>query len=881
MFGERADDRLDRWVALKIPHATRMMSETTAARFKTEARAAAAISHPNVVQVYEVLMEDGLPILIQQWIDGPSLADSLKQSGPMNYDRAADWMIQIADAVACAHEHGIVHRDIKPANVMLNKGRPMVLDFGLASYPQFSSGLTTEGTMLGTPAYMSPEQASGLESASEPTSDIYSLGAMLYEMLVGHPPFVGKTNDVLRSVKSNMPTPPRALRRSVPRDLQTIALRCLAKSPTSRYGSAADLRDDLKRFRDRKPIRARKVGLFERSVVWCKANPVSTILWITFPVLIALSGTVARSMLEQYELTDRADHLAEQQVTQEKKWQALVEKSHALRLARASMELSGGDRTRGLQLLDGVPNSARGWEWQLLKKLTSSPSIALPIHSDGNDVHPISTRPPITNLAVDHKSRLYGATIAGMIYRWKMGGKSNPDQEQLEFPDPTVASIYSGPAPIRAMATSSDGMRLAWGDDRGTIVVWDTNSDKATFRRECPRKGAVTALAFSPDGKTLAAGTNAPRSTQHGGRGSFVRSFRVDDQGKLEEIDEVGTPARVAVSSICFVSNDRLLITRGGRTLSSEAEGFLEEWTTDQKHLARTKALWRGFNARGLDYHPKLNCVSWCDSLGVFYVFDVASGQIACRKISGFESLLQTRFSKNGEKLFCTANDSVTCWSIEPSKAPKPTAKSGGDSQPPPKQFVAIHQETYRGHESATTDVALLPVIVKGTSDKAKPRTNHLVSAGDDGRPRLWLTASRQDVVRTNFHKRRVSDAHWMDSERIAFATFAPAARKDVSRRSHVQNGGALKLDETHLGMPVAVSGQGERSVICCRDKIVAFDAHADAPRFAVPIEPNHERFTAGHTLESLDCIGRIRARNRRECGKCSSALRHAPNVLS
>ncbi|MEO1617742.1 MAG: serine/threonine-protein kinase, partial [Planctomycetota bacterium] len=170
------DARLNRWVALKVPHATRVMSETTAARFQNEARAAAAISHPNVVQVHEVLIEDGLPILIQQWIDGPSLAKYLKTNSPMDCDQAADWMAQIADAVATAHAKEIVHRDLKPANVMIDKDRPMVLDFGLASYPESSSGLTSEGTVLGTPAYMSPEQAEGSELASKPATDIYAMG---------------------------------------------------------------------------------------------------------------------------------------------------------------------------------------------------------------------------------------------------------------------------------------------------------------------------------------------------------------------------------------------------------------------------------------------------------------------------------------------------------------------------------------------------------------------------------------------------------------------------------------------------------------------------------------------------------------------------------
>ena len=171
---------------------------------------------------------------------------------------------------------------------MIDKDRPMVLDFGLASYPQFSSCLTTEGTMIGTPAYMSPEQAEGKESVTQPTSDVYSLGAVLYEMLIGQPPFTGKTSEVLQAVRASMPKPPRARRADIPRNLEKIILRCMSKSASARYSSAAELRDDLQRFLNRVPVKARNISLWEHVSHWCRSNPVRALLWITIPLLLSL-----------------------------------------------------------------------------------------------------------------------------------------------------------------------------------------------------------------------------------------------------------------------------------------------------------------------------------------------------------------------------------------------------------------------------------------------------------------------------------------------------------------------------------------------------------------------------------------------------------------
>ncbi|MEO1528017.1 MAG: WD40 repeat domain-containing serine/threonine protein kinase [Planctomycetota bacterium] len=791
------DDRLDRWVALKVPHATRVMSDTTAARFKTEARAAAAISHPNVVQVHEVLIEDGLPILIQQWIDGPSLASSLKQSGPMDCDRAAEWMIQIADAVACAHDHGIVHRDLKPANVMLSNGRPMVLDFGLASYPEFSSGLTSEGTMLGTPAYMSPEQAEGKDS-SEPTSDVYSLGAMLYEMLVGTPPFVGKTNDVLESVKNAMPVAPRARRSNIPRDLQTIALRCLAKSPKARYSSAAELRDDLRRFRERKPIRARKVTLLEQGIVWVRARPVAAMLWITLPLIIMFGAGYALTSVQRWELSDRNDDLEKQQRVESFRSQSLLAERNSLLLARASQELSHGDRRRGHQMLADIPAEQRGWEWQLLSAAADSPAIKVPAEVPGASLTALAYSP--------NRKSLYAGTSFGQVIEVSFGDASAPKLKLLN----------QWKVAVNGMTLSPNGRFLAWIDDRGTVAVYDLVKRSFSEKRGPFQPGY--AIAFSPDGRWLAVGGGKASSSKTSSTRSWMMTFAVDEAGHLGVSKELFTNEQTQVSSLRFVSPDRLLVARGGRRIDVESVGAIEIWQVAQKTMQRMDTLWRGLNARGLDYHAGQGLVSWCDSVGVFYLYDLEKTRVVSRRRASVGELYQTRFSVDGRQLYCVGQEpEVSTWLIAVPHKPIKDRR---------KRIPTTRQSDLRGHLGSVRDIVSIPA----TKLKTGESWLGLITASDDGAIRVWLGNNQTNVSRIKFG-RHVSSARWLNDSTIALASFADPKRDDEARFNRKLEGTDIVVDQRHVARsgPVAVC-DGDRFLVCCREKVSVFDSQTDEP---------------------------------------------------
>ncbi len=254
--------RLGRVVALKMILAAGATPRDLA-RFQEEARAVAALQHPNIVQVFETGEAGGRPYLALEFVRGGSLAQHLKGQ-PAAPRRAAELAVVLARAVQHAHENGIVHRDLKPANILLDPdGTPKVADFGLAKRLNDDSGFTQTGTVVGSPSYMPPEQAVGDVKAVGPHSDIYSLGAILYELLTGRPPFRGETIlQTIQQVSEHPPVPPAALQPGVPRDLEVICLKCLEKLPGERYRTAAALADDLGRFLAGEPIHAKPPSVF-------------------------------------------------------------------------------------------------------------------------------------------------------------------------------------------------------------------------------------------------------------------------------------------------------------------------------------------------------------------------------------------------------------------------------------------------------------------------------------------------------------------------------------------------------------------------------------------------------------------------------------------
>src|SRR5436189_2122297 len=284
---------LNRTVALKVISLGQWASKAHLKRFRREAEAAASLDHPSIVPIYEVGEREGACYFSMKFVEGGQLDEVVKRA-PMSIRQAAELIAKVARTVHYAHEHGILHRDIKPGNILLDaKGEPLLTDFGLARLVEAESTITRTREALGTPSYMAPEQAAGEQRKLSNATDIYGLGAVLYQLLTDHPPFAGGTTyDTIRLLLNTEPRQPRLVNPKIGRDLSTICLKCLEKDPKGRYSSALALAEDLQHWLKHEPILARRIGIFARGKKWVQRNPTSAVLAALLMALAAAAGWI-------------------------------------------------------------------------------------------------------------------------------------------------------------------------------------------------------------------------------------------------------------------------------------------------------------------------------------------------------------------------------------------------------------------------------------------------------------------------------------------------------------------------------------------------------------------------------------------------------------
>lgn len=333
------DPLLNRALALKIPRA--VDGDTNhSRRFHTEARAAARLKHPNIVAVYESGEADGVSYLATELVEGETLTNWIREN-PRDFRRAAIWIRALGEALSYAHEEGVIHRDIKSENILIAKNqRPMLMDFGLAKQMDQESSLTTDGSILGTPAYMSPEQARGETDQVGPLSDLYSLGAVLYELLTGQRPFDGPAHAVIARVVNEAPESPCALDPDIPRDLEAICLKAMAKQPQDRYPSVKDFASDLERWLDGDVTEARPVGLGEKTRRWYRDNRrVAIAFTIAAVSLVAVASLTTVAYFRESNL--RATAVEQRRIAEEARSQeatARAEAEEATHIAESALQ---------------------------------------------------------------------------------------------------------------------------------------------------------------------------------------------------------------------------------------------------------------------------------------------------------------------------------------------------------------------------------------------------------------------------------------------------------------------------------------------------------------------------------------------------------------
>ena len=816
---------LNREVALKMILGGRLASDAEVTRFRAEAEAAAGLQHPNIVAIHEVGEHAGQHFFSMAYVAGCNLAE-LARREPLPPDRAARYVRRIAEAVHYAHGRGVVHRDLKPQNVLIDPSdEPRITDFGVAKQTDSQSGLTVTGVVLGSPSYMAPEQAQGRHSEVGPRSDVYSIGAILYELLTGRPPFRAATPaETLRQVVDSEPATPRTLNSSIPEDVETICLKCLEKDPSIRYATAQEVADELGRYLGHEPIHARPATVKERAVKWGKRNPMIAALW-GLVVLTALAGFLGVFM--QLQKTKEALRQANLNALAEATARA-PELSPKLTLRHAGEVLTAAFDREGRRVLSASHDkTASVWD-----AFDGTKLVELKGHEGvvgGAMFSPDETR--ILTFSFDTQYRFPHLSPAGGHQVTEQIPKYSDKSARIwDASSGSQLTVFDHPDQVVDAVFSADGELVATAGWDHAARIWNTVTGKEVQILN-GHSAALMSVQFGPDGERLATGSSGydyDMDITPGGGGGGTSTIK---EPALVRIWDVNTGSEAGKLKNRVVSPLEAILGAGGFGSSRCRASFSEDGSylvTATKSPENT-AVWSADDGRLIGYLKG-------------HTYEVNSAA----------------FSHDGSKVVtASADHTARIWNARSGKEIAVLIAHSGpvlwaEFSPNDQRVVTASSDTTVRVWDATTGRGL--AVLKGHEGKVYqarfgPENLRIVSASADSTVRIWNAATMDQLsIKLNGHQGELTRlAFSPDSKKVV-----TGSRDKTARVWETSTGTELLVLKGHSD----IKNHSHRESILGRVNAVAFSP--DGQRIVTGAEDEHYLLTDGISNGKPRIVGEI-----------------------